>query len=72
MQLRFEYRQWGKGFYEVFWLHDYNPITKRFSYQSLGIAENHGTYWIAQGTDLKAKTRKQLAELMQKRFEGVI
>lgn len=62
----FEYKKWGNGssFYEVIVKTDYNPISKMFRYKSLGMVQKQGKEWIAQGTGLKAASRKELAERM--------
>lgn len=62
----FEYKKWGNGssFYEVIVKTDYNPVSKMFRYKSLGMVQKQGKEWIAQGTGLKAASRKELAERM--------
>lgn len=62
----FEYKKWGNGssFYEVIVKTDYNPVSKMFRYKSLGMVQKQGKEWIAQGTELKAASRKELAERM--------
>jgi hypothetical protein len=63
--MKFEYRNWGKGIYEVIWLHDYNPVAKMFYTKSLGMVEKQSSrQWAAMNADLKAATRKELSEMM--------
>lgn len=63
--MRFEYKKWGKGVYDVVWLHDYNPVAKMFYTKSVGMVEKQGADWVAKDNpNLKAKTRKELAEIM--------
>lgn len=63
--MRFEYRKWGTGIYEVIWLHDYNPIAKMFYRKSMGMVKKVGTKWIVEkNPSMKAATRKKLSEMM--------
>lgn len=63
--MRFEFRKWGKGIYEVIWLYDYNPVAKMFRRQSVGMVEKQGSKWAAMKNEsLQAPTRKELAEIM--------
>lgn len=65
--MRFEFRNWGSGIYEVIYLFDYNPIAKMFYTKSVGMVEKKGKMWIAQKhPHLAAKTRKELAEKLAK------
>ncbi len=65
MKHRFEYRNWGESIYGVSWLYDYNPISKRFLKESLGMVQKKGNEWFVLGNEgLTAKTRKELSEMM--------
>lgn len=69
----FEYRKWGTGssFYEVFLKASYSPLTKRFSYKSIGMVEKKGNKWVAfRNEHLVGKTRKEVAEMLLKQSEG--
>lgn len=63
----FEYRKWGNGssYYEVILKTSYSPLTKRFSYKSIGMVEKQGKKWVAVGKEfLVAKTRKEVSEML--------
>lgn len=62
--MRFEYKKWGSGNYEVIWLYDYNPISRTFRTKSIGMVEKQGRKWAATKSGLEAPTRKELAEIM--------
>lgn len=65
--MRFEYRKWGKGIYEVIHLFDYNPVAKMFYTKSIGMVEKKGSCWVSmKDANLAAKTRKELSEIMAK------
>lgn len=67
--MNFEYRKWGKGFYEVIYLYDYNPIAKMFLTKSLGIVEKKGKLWVMMNNpEMTAKTRKEISEMMAIKF----
>lgn len=69
--MRFEYRNWGNGIYEVIHLFDYNPVAKMFYTKSMGMVEKKGNKWIAQKhPHLEAKTRKELSIMMAKGNEN--
>jgi hypothetical protein len=67
--MRFEYRNWGGSTYGVIWLYDYNPIARMFLRESIGMVQKQGKEWVVLGEEnMKAKTRKELSEMMAKRL----
>jgi|tagenome__1003787_1003787.scaffolds.fasta_scaffold17292776_3 hypothetical protein len=62
--MRYEFKKWGKGSYELIWLYDYNPVAKMFYRKSIGMIDLQGKLWVASNSNLTAPTRKKLAEKM--------
>jgi len=63
----YEFKKWGNGssFYEVFLKTSYSPLTKRFSYKSIGMVEKQGNKWVAVGKEnLVGKTRKEVSDML--------
>lgn len=63
----YEFRKWGTGSscYEVILKTSYSPLTKRFSYQSIGMVQKQGNQWVVLGKEhLVGKTRKAVADIL--------